>query len=437
MRFISTNRISSPVGLDEAISRYIADDDGLFMPETLPAIPRAFFNNISEMNLREIAYVVATTLLGNDIPAAALKAIVDESFSFDAPLRHIGDNTYILELFHGPTLTFKDYGARFIARTIQYLDSGKAHYKRNVLVATTGNSGAAAANGMFCLDNVNVIVLYPKGLLSRTQTAQFAVLGENIYPIEVLGSIEDCKRLVRQAISNTSMAQLNLTGSNSINIARLIPQIAFAMHGYAQLLNIGVKDADKAVYAMPCGNLSNLVATVISRHLGLPTGKLIAATNINNQLEPLINGNTDKSVAHPPEHTSTPSLDVTYPAGWQRLNYLYNGNLEAMCRDIVPVVIDDKTIADTINGLRSTYGYTIDTHGAAAYAAADKHTAPNIPKVVFATGHPAKLLNIMTQITASAIELPVQLTRFMSEKRRSTILPPSLPALRKFLINLQ
>lgn len=436
MRFISTNRINPPVSLDEAISRYIASDGGLFMPETLPAIPRAFFNNISEMNMREIAYVVATTLLGGDIAPAALKTIVDEAFAFDAPLRHIADNTYLLELFHGPTLTFKDYGARFMARVMQHLDSSKPGYKRNVLVATTGNSGAAAANGMFRLNNVNVTVLYPKGVLSRTQSAQFTVLGENIHPIEVLGSVEDCKRLVRKAMADPSMASFNLTGSNSINIARLIPQIAFAMHGYAQLLSLGVKNAEKAIYAMPCGNLSNLVATIIAKRMGLSTGKIIAATNTNNHLAPLVNGITDKPVAQTPSHTYTPSLDLTYPAGWQRLNYLFNGNLEAMQRDILPVAIDDNTVAETVNGLRSAHGYTIDTHGAAAYAAAARYATADAPKVVFATGHPARLLNIMTQITASAIELPVQLTRFMGERRRATILPPTVPALRKFLCGI-
>lgn len=387
--------------------------------------------------MREIAYVVATSFFGNDIAASELKSIVYDAFAFDAPLRKISDNTYILELFNGPTLTFKDYGARFTARLMQYLDSRKPGYKRNILVATTGNSGAATANGFFKMEGIKVSVLYPKGLLSRTQTAQFSSLGENIHPVEVLGTVDDCKRLLQSAISDSGLTSLNLTGANSINIARLIPQIAFSMHAYARLLAAGVKDADKAVYSMPCGNLSNLVATIMAKRMGLPTGLVIAATNANNHLSPLVNGVDTKNVGQTPIRTTAPSLDMTYPSGWPRLNYIYNGDLQAMKREILPVSVGDKDVADTINALRNDSGYTVDPHGAIAYRAATDNNSGKVPMVIFATGHPAKQLDIMTRITASAIELPVQLTRFMGAKRHPIMIPPTLPALRKHLLNTQ
>lgn len=436
MLFASTNANCSPCTLDEAVNRCVAADGGMFMPSTLPRIPRAFFNNISEMTLADIAYVVATTLLGDDIPPAELKAITADSFAYEAPLVQLGDNHFVLELFHGPTLTFKDYGARFMARLMRFIDRRSGSVKRNVLVATTGNTGAAAANGLFRLEGISVSVLYPKGYLNKSQTAQFTALGENIHPIEVAGNVEDCKRLVQMAISDESMQCYHLTGANSINIARMLPQIAFTMHAYSRLKAMGVKNAEAALYAMPCGNCSNLVAAVMAGRMGLPSGRLIAATNINDQLRALMDGG-EGGPRHTPVKTLAPAIDMSYPSGWPRLASLYDGDTARLRDDIIcaDAVADDR-IADTINGLRRRFGYTIDPHGAVAYAAAESCREAAAPVVSFATGHPAKQLDIMTRITGAAIEMPVQLTRFMALKRHSSIIPPTLPALRKHLLNL-
>ena len=407
------------------------------MPESIPTIPKALYNNIGEMNLREIAYVVATSFFGEDVPPAVLKPIVDDSFSFDAPLVDLGGGKYMLELFHGPTLTFKDYGARFMARLMKYIDSRDKGVRRNVLVATTGNTGAAAANGLFRLDGISVCVLYPKGCLTRSQTAQFTALGENIHPVEIAGSVEDCKRLVEMALADPSLDDFRLTGANSINIARLIPQITFSMYAYSRLVAAGVADADKAFYSMPCGNLSNLVAAVMAKRMGLPMGGLIAATNANNPLEALVSGGDDTPKEHRPTHTLAPSIDMSYPSGWPRLKSLYGGDLQAMRRDIcVASPVMDEDIADTVNRFRADYSYTADPHTAVAFAAAEASAPADVPVVVSATGHPAKQLDIMTRLTGSAIELPVQLTRFMAVRRHSTIIPPTLPALRKHLVSL-
>lgn len=403
------------------------------MPEAIPLIPKAFFNNIGEMSMREIAFVVATAFLGDEIDAATLKTIVDDSFSFEAALRPLPGDNYMLELFNGPTLTFKDYGARFMARLMKYLD-GRASRRRNVLVATTGNTGAAAANGLFRLAGISVSVLYPKGQLSRAQASQITSLGENIHPVEILGSVEDCKSLVQQAIADPALSGYNLTGANSINIARLLPQITFALFAYGRLKALEVPGAEKAFYSIPSGNMSNVVATAMAKAIGVPMGMIVAATNTNDQIRPLIEGNAFATSRKQPIHTLAPSIDMATPSGWPRLELLYKGNLDMLRRDIVaPGAVGDEQIASTINELASEYSYAIDPHGAVAYNAVQPLAPAGTPKVVFATGHPAKQLDIMTRITGRAVELPVQLTRFMALRRHAAILPPTLPALKKHL----
>lgn len=437
MRFISTNSSTAQVSLSEAIDKCMAPDGGMFMPASLPVIPRALFNNISEMSLKEIAFVAMNSLIGDDVPSEELKTIVDSAFAFDAPLRHLHDNIFVLELFHGPTLTFKDYGGRFMAQLMRYLDKKNSGTIRNILVATTGNTGAAAANGFYGMEGVNVSVLYPKGCLSRMQIAQFTSLGKNIHPLEVAGTVEDCKTLIQQALADKTMADLNLTGANSINVARLLPQIVFTMHAYARLREAGAGRAEQAVYAMPCGNLSNLVGAVMAKRMGLPSGKFIAATNANGQLSRLMSGATGIDLKQPPMRTLAPSIDMSYPSGWPRLRKLYNGNTDAMMADIMAdAPVDDALIADTIKKLHDRMGYTIDPHGAVAYASALRNVSTDVPTVIFATGHPAKQLDIMTQITGRPLELPVQLTRFMAVRRHATIIPPTLPALRKHILSI-
>ncbi len=433
MRFVSTENRNLSYDLRDAVTRCLAEDKGMLMPEFLPVLPKAFFNNIGDMSLREIAYVVATSLFGGDIPAPVLKNIVDESFAFDAPLVKKGDNTYFLELFHGPTLTFKDYGARFMSRLLKHYAKLSPGQCRHVLVATTGNTGAAAACGMLGIPGVEVSVLYPHASLSRSQIAQFTSLGDNIHPVEVAGSVEDCKRLLRTAIGDASMADLKLTGANSINVARLLPQVTFAMHAYARLKEMEVPGAENAVYAMPCGNLSNLVATVMARKMGLPTGKIVAATNVNHRLRDLLEGK-QVDASQKPVRTLTPSIDMIYPSGWARLPRLYNNDLKALRNDVDAICIHDEITAQTVNRLRADHAYTVDPHTAAAAAAVDGYEGA--PRIVFATGHPAKQLDIMTRITGAAIDLPVQLNRFMAQRRHPAIIPPTVPALRKHLMSL-
>lgn len=435
MRFVSTNFASGAVGLAEAVNRCVASDGGMFIPQVIPSLPRAFFNNIGEMTLAEIAFVVASSFFGQDIPSAELKKIVDESFAAEARMVKVGD-FYVLELFHGPTLTFKDYGARFMARVIRWFDRRNPGTHRNVLVATMGNSGAAAAAGFAGMEGVDVYVLYPKGALTRLQRATIYGQGENIHPVEVLGSIDDCKHLIQSAIEDASLKHLNITGANSINIARLIPQIVFSFYAYSRLKALGVEKAEQALYSLPCGNCSNLVAAVMALRTGLPAGGLIAATNINNPLRGLLSG-AEAPAASRPETSSALGMDTANPSGAPRLRALYRGALDSFSRDVrVADPVTDSEIAATIRELKELYGYIIDPHGAAAYASARSVSASaDGPVVVFATGHPAKLQTTMEEITGSPMPMPDSLARTLTARHHYMLIPPKLPALKKLLNN--
>ena len=431
MRYRSTNGMAGDVSLAEAVGSCVAPDGGLYIPARIPSLPKAFMKNIGDMSLRDIAYVVATSFFGDDISPATLKKIVDDAFAFDAPLIEVGKGMYVLELFHGPTLTVKDYGARFMSRLMKYVLSPDV--RRNIIVATTGNTGAAVANSFHNMENVNVFVLYPRGRLSRMDVAQFTSLSENVKPVEVSGSIEDCKRVMYDAIADPMLSACNLTGANSINVGRLLPLAALGLHAYGRLLAADTADASRAVYSVPCGNLSNLVGTVIAREMGLPSSGIVPACNVNSVLSKLLDGSFD-GVISSPVPTFSPSMDMSYPSGWPRLESVFAGCANVSRKDILSsVAVTDREVSDVVNRLQAM-GYSIDTHGAVAYAAASAIDT-DVPKVVFGTGHPAKQLDIITRITGRAVELPVQMTRFMAVKRQPYKIAPTLPALRKLILS--
>lgn len=415
----------------EAVRHCVAPDGGMYMPANMPRLPQAFFNNMGEMTLREIAYVVAATFIDDDIESSELKKVVDEAFAIDAPLVPIADDTFVLELYHGPTLTVKDYSARFMAGLFgRMVRPGR---RNNIIVATTGNTGAAVAGAFYKREDTDVFVLYPRGRLSGMAVAQFTALGENVHPVEVNGSIEDCKRIMAAVMADPTMEQFNLTAANSVNIARILPLVSLAFHAAARLGNAGV-DASKVAFSIPCGNLGIMVASAIARRMGLQTGPLIAATNANDSLRRLLDG-LSPDAAEKPVRTYAPAIDMSSPSGWPRLMSMYGGDTEAMRADIVVAPpVGDMEIAYAVNHIRQTAGYTLDPHAAVALCAA-RRTMPDAVKLVFATGHPAKQLDIMTRITGGAIELPVQLTRFMSVRSHPAIIPPTVPALKKVIMS--
>ena len=284
MKYYSTNRKSEEVSLKDAVVRGLAPDRGLYMPENIPTIPAPFFKHIGDMSLQDIAYVVADQLFGEDIESSELKTIVSDTLNFDIPLVKVDDNRYALELFHGPTLAFKDVGARFMARIL-------GHYNKlennggetvNVLVATSGDTGSAVANGFLNVPGIKVFVLYPKGKVSAIQEAQFTTLGSNITALEVSGTFDDCQALVKSAFMDAELNKaMKLTSANSINVARFLPQMFYYFYAYAQLLKSGNKQSD-VVVAVPSGNFGNICAGLIAKRMGLPISRFIAANNKND-----------------------------------------------------------------------------------------------------------------------------------------------------------
>ncbi|WP_289761983.1 threonine synthase [Duncaniella muris] len=435
MQFYSTNRQSSQASLEEAVMTGLPADGGLYMPERIPLIPRAFFNNIAEMSIRDIAYVVASTMLGDDIDAAELKDIVYNTFTFDIPLRKISSDISVLELFHGPTLAFKDIGARFLARII-------SHYSRNldkpvnVLVATSGDSGGAVASGFHRVPGVRVFVLYPERGLSAKQRHQFTSLGDNVIPIEVLGTFDDCQRLVKEAFVDQDLRRkLNITSANSINICRLLPQMFYYFYAYSQLLSGQPDriDSDGVVFSVPCGNLGNLTAGLLARKMGLPVKRFVVANNSNDSFTRFVR--TGHFTPARPHHSIACAMDVGNPSNLSRITDMYNAAPAPISSDMKAYSYSDDEIADSIADLYRSHRYIADPHAATAYRALAEDLKDGENGIFLATAHPAKFADIVGRITGTEIKNPQQdSTGCISVRHDVPKITPALQALKKILI---
>lgn len=396
MRFYSTNRQCPDASLEEAVMTGLAPDGGLYMPLHIPEIPRAFFNNIGEMTIANIAYVVANTILGDDIDSAQLNSIVNDTFSFDIPLRKIENNIYALELFHGPTLAFKDVGARFLARIISHYAS-KITEDVNVLVATSGDSGGAVANGFHNVSGVKVFVLYPENSLTEMQKQQFTSLGGNIYPIAVKGTFDNCQFLVKTAFNDTELRKsMLLTSANSINICRLLPQMFYYFYGFAQLSELNV-DLENVVVSVPCGNLGNLTAGLLAKKMGLPVKRFIAANNKNNVFANyLVNG---KFVPRRSTRTIAPGMDVGNPSNFSRILDMFDNDYNAISELIKGYSYKDEEIKETLIDTYSINSYLLDPHGATAFRALKDDMKDGEVGIFLETAHTSKMARIMKDAT--------------------------------------
>ncbi len=423
MRYHSTAHRSPEVSLARAVMQCVAPDGGVYMPAVVPRIPAAFFNNIDQLSLADIAYVVANSLFGGDVDAATLKRITAESFNFKMPLVRLGRGMYALELFHGPSLSFKDVGTRFLARLYRHLSRQSGTSRINVLVATTGNSGSAIANAFRGLEGVDVFILFPRGRLTRMQEAQFATLGENTHPIEVRGTIDDCNRLVDTALLDPSLnAAMHLTSANSLNLGRVLPQIVYFLEACARMKALGA-DPRSVAYAMPCGNLSNVTAAVMARSMGAPMGSITGACS------PGVFADVMAGAPVPPF-----DLSRGYPANLPRLMELCGGTAEAMRAGVKFKVFTPGQQEDAVRTVEASYGYTAEPRSASAISALMDTASDATPAVALVNTHPAKVLDRMTAITGHSIELPLQLTGFMARPHVKEKIDPTLPALRKILL---
>ena len=417
MKYYSTNKQAPQASLSEAVVRGLATDRGLYMPERIKPLPQEFFDGIEKMTFQEIAYHVADAFFGEDIPADDLRHIVYDTLAFDAPVVHVDGNIHSLELYHGPTLAFKDVGARFMARLLGYFN-GKQEGKSlvNVLVATSGDTGSAVANGFLGVEGIHVYVLYPKGKVSAIQEVQFTTLGQNITALEVDGVFDDCQRLVKSAFMDTELnAHMRLTSANSINVARFLPQAFYYFYAYAQMKRQG--KADELVICVPSGNFGNLCAGLFAHRMGLPIKRFIAANNRNDIFyQYLLTGDYNP---RPSVQTIANAMDVGDPSNFARILDLYGHSHETICSLISGATYNDEQIAETVADTYSRTGYLLDPHGACGYRALCEMLQPGEQGVFLETAHPAKFRDTVESIVKTEVEIPEKLQAFMRGTKQS------------------
>ena len=433
MLYYSTNRHTSPVSLEEAVAKGLANDRGLFMPERIPTLPAEFFDRIDTLSFQETARTVADAFFGQDVEANALHRIVDDTLAFDVPLVHVCDNIYSLELYHGPTLAFKDVGARFMSRLLAYFIRQRGQQRPvHVLVATSGDTGSAVANGFLGVEGIHVHVLYPKGLVSPIQECQFTTLGRNITAIEVDGTFDDCQRMVKAAFLDPELHhRLCLTSANSINVARFLPQSFYYFHAYAQLKRAGRADGG-VVVCVPSGNFGNITAGLFAARMGLPVSRFIAANNRNDIFYQYLR--TGVYSPRPSIATIANAMDVGAPSNFARILALYDDSHDAISADISGATYTDEQIADTVRTTWQQHRYLLDPHGACGYRALQEGLRPGETGVFLETAHPAKFKDTVERIIGQPVDIPAKLQAFMQGTKQSVPMPKDFPAFKAYLM---
>ncbi|MCD7963101.1 MAG: threonine synthase [Rikenellaceae bacterium] len=418
MKYYSTNGSAAPASLSDAVIKGLAPDKGLYMPEKTSKLPDSFFENIEKLDFQEISFEVADAFFGEDIPEDKLKEIVYDTLSFDTPLIRVSENIHSLELFHGPTLAFKDVGARFMARMLGYFIAQEGgNEKVTVLVATSGDTGSAVANGFLGVDGINVIVLYPKGKVSEIQEKQFTTLGQNITAIEIDGTFDDCQRLVKSAFMDEELnKKMNLSSANSINVARFLPQAFYYFNAFAQLKRKeGI--TENIVVSVPSGNFGNITAGLFAKRMGLPVKRFIAANNRNDIfMKYLQSGKYDPK---PSIATIANAMDVGDPSNFARILELYGNSHEAITAEISGCSYTDEEIRETVKSTFEETGYLLDPHGACGYKALQEGLEEGETGIFLETAHPAKFLETVEEIIGADIKIPEKLERFMQDEKQS------------------
>ncbi|MBQ8096533.1 MAG: threonine synthase [Prevotella sp.] len=440
MKYYSTNHQAPVANLPKAVVKGLAEDRGLYMPEEIYKLPQAFIDDMPAMRFQDIAYNVASQFFGDDVDLDGLQDLVYDTLSFDCPVVKVKDNIYSLELFHGPTLAFKDVGARFMARLLQYFIRGERKGETvNVLVATSGDTGSAVANGFLGVDGIDVYVLYPKGKVSPIQECQFTTLGRNITAIEVDGVFDDCQRLVKSAFMDEELNRhMKLTSANSINVARFLPQAFYYFNAYARLKALGL---DNLVMCVPSGNFGNICAALFGHQMGLPVKRFIAANNANDVFyNYLLTGRYEPK---PSKQTLANAMDVGDPSNFARIINLYSqdGKLspEETHRRITSLIsgatYSDEQIREAMRSCYAETGYILDPHGACGYRALQEQLQPGEVGVFCETAHPAKFKEKVDEILGIDIDIPERLAAFMRGEKQSVNIPNDFEAFKAFLMN--
>lgn len=432
MKYYSTNKQAADATLEEAVVKGLAADKGLFMPYEIKRLPESFFDEIQDLSFQEIAYRVADAFFGEDVPADTLKQLVYDTLSFDAPVVRVKENIYALELFHGPTLAFKDVGGRFMARLLGYFIRKEGKQKVNVLVATSGDTGSAVANGFLGVEGIHVYVLYPKGKVSEIQEKQFTTLGQNITAIEVEGTFDDCQALVKNAFMDEELNRhMQLTSANSINVARFLPQAFYYFYAYAQLKKMG--KADEVVVCVPSGNFGNITAGLFGKHMGLPIKRFIAANNRNDIFYQYLQ--TAEYCPRPSVATIANAMDVGNPSNFARVLDLYGGSHERIAAEISGATYTDEQIREAIQQTYQETGYLLDPHGACGYRALTEQLQPGETGVFLETAHPAKFLQTVVNAIGATVQIPEKLQAFMKGTKQTIPMSKDFADFKAYLLS--
>ena len=432
MKYYSTNGNAPIADLNKAVVKGLAEDRGLYMPERINQLPKEFFDNIEKMSFQEIAYTVACAFFGEDVDLDSLLDIVNDTLSFDCPVEKVKDNIYTLELFHGPTLAFKDVGARFMARLLQYfIRLERKNEQVNVLVATSGDTGSAVANGFLGVDGIHVYVLYPKGKVSPIQECQFTTLGKNITAIEVDGVFDDCQALVKNAFMDAELNQhMMLTSANSINVARFLPQAFYYFNAYARMKALG--KADNLVMCVPSGNFGNICAALFGHEMGLPVKRFIAANNANDIFFKYLQ--TGRYEPKPSKQTLANAMDVGDPSNFARIYDLYGKSHERITALISGATYSDDEIRQTMRQCFEETKYILDPHGACGYQALVDGLKSGEVGVFCETAHPAKFKEKVDEILGIDVEIPDRLAAFMKGKKQSVAMTKDFADFKQYLL---
>ena len=433
MKYYSTNGKALDATLEEAVVRGLASDKGLYMPRQIKPLPQSFYDEIETLSFPEIAYKVADAFFGEDVPAETLKQIVYDTLNFDVPAVKVKDNIYSLELFHGPTLAFKDVGGRFMARLLGYFIRKEGKKQVNVLVATSGDTGSAVANGFLGVEGIHVYVLYPKGKVSEIQEKQFTTLGRNITAVEVDGTFDDCQALVKNAFMDKELNEyMQLTSANSINVARFLPQAFYYFYAYAQMKKIG--KADNLVVCVPSGNFGNITAGLFGKRMGLPIKRFIAANNRNDIFYQYLK--TGEYCPRPSVATIANAMDVGDPSNFARVLDLYGGSHAAISAEISGAAYTDEQIAETVKNVWTDEHYLLDPHGACGFRALQEGLQPGETGVFLETAHPAKFKDTVENIIGEAIQIPEKLQAFMRGEKKSLPMSKDFADFKRYLMNV-
>ncbi len=470
MQYYSTNHQAPMADLRKAVVKGLAEDRGLYMPEEIYRLPEEFFQDLPQMDFKSIAYNVASNFFGEDIDLDGLQDLVYDTLQFDCPVVKVKENIYALELFHGPTLAFKDVGARFMARLLQYFikyspspieqlatrkdttdNNGQCSIANgqsklvNVLVATSGDTGSAVANGFLGVDGIHVYVLYPKGKVSPIQECQFTTLGKNITAIEVDGVFDDCQRLVKSAFMDEELNKhMMLTSANSINVARFLPQAFYYFNAYARIKELSNREIGKSsdvVVCVPSGNFGNICAALFGHSMGLPVKRFIAANNANDVFYKYLQ--TGKYEPKPSKQTLANAMDVGDPSNYARIINLYSNNdslsPEETHRRITSLIsgatYTDEQIMETMRECYQSTGYILDPHGACGYRALVEQLQPGEVGIFCETAHPAKFKEKVDSILGIDVEIPARLRAFMEGEKQSVAMPNDFEAFKSYLLN--